>query len=138
MSYLQIYYKDIINLILDYFYPDEVLLLKDVLKLSSYQRELYYKRNVSVIPGSLDINVSNLIYGFLDDSKYEILLTRFTYDNKIDKMSAFIRFSKLGNLKLVKFIVAPDTGIHADNKYFSSIIYASEGGHLEVVKYLVL
>lgn len=164
MSYFQICCKDIVNSIIDYFYPNEVLGLIDVLRLSIYQRKLYYKRNVSKIPGSLKIDPSSMIIMSGDDSKYEILLIKLTYDNKINIHQALCRFSKLGNLRMAKYLVSigadihtahdgPIRGasanghlgvieylisvganIHADND--KSLINASAGGHLEVVQYL--
>lgn len=90
MSYFQICCKDIVDSIIDYFYPDELLPFKDTLKLSSNQLELYYKRNVSKIPGPIEISISQLIDGFIDNLKYEIMSIRLLYDNKNKSKQSYL------------------------------------------------
>ena len=79
----------------------------------------------------LNINISSLINGDLDDCRYEILLTRLTYDDKIDKHVALCKFSKLGNLEIIKYLVSIGANIHTNDSY--PIILASTFGHLEIV-----
>lgn len=102
MTHLNICCKDILDSIIDYFYPDEILKLKDILELSSLQLENYYKRNISIIPGSLSIRISDIIKNCY--STYEKLLIRLTYENKINKHDAIYIFSRLGDLNMVKYI----------------------------------
>ena len=54
-------------------------------------------------------------------------------ERKIDQLC--IDASRLGSLKVVKYLVSSGANIHADSDY--AVRWASRSGHLEIVKYLV-